>query len=125
MVRFDSYTGPPYYKDDPDRATVVPIFRQKSRHIFKGRPCTRTQFPLTVAYKFAVSMTRAPMQIGRTWERPPAMLRFNLSSLRTRVVGLDPLAPQEIHVVAIVLGDSSLRGADVHSVAKRFLSRRE
>ncbi|KAG5959457.1 hypothetical protein E4U58_004979 [Claviceps cyperi] len=34
MVRFDSYTGPPYYTDDPDRATVVPIFRQESRHIF-------------------------------------------------------------------------------------------
>ncbi|KAG5956420.1 hypothetical protein E4U58_006592 [Claviceps cyperi] len=36
MVRFDSYTGPPYYKDDPDRATVIPVFRQQSRHIFKG-----------------------------------------------------------------------------------------
>ncbi|CCE30183.1 uncharacterized protein CPUR_04031 [Claviceps purpurea 20.1] len=54
MVRFDSYTGPPYYTDAPDRAIVVPIFRHESRHIFERRPCTRTQFPLTVAYAITV-----------------------------------------------------------------------
>ncbi|KAG6304862.1 hypothetical protein E4U45_001069 [Claviceps purpurea] len=34
----------------PDRATVIPIFRRKRQYTLKGQSCTRTQFPLTVAY---------------------------------------------------------------------------
>ncbi|KAG5966227.1 hypothetical protein E4U58_002576 [Claviceps cyperi] len=49
--QYHSATG----SDESEAETdVVPIFRQESRHIFKRRPCTRTQFPLTVAYAITV-----------------------------------------------------------------------
>ncbi|KAG6221854.1 hypothetical protein E4U26_005697 [Claviceps purpurea] len=54
LARFDSYTGPAYYKDDTDRATVVPILRRESQYMLRGVFCTRTRFPATVTYAITV-----------------------------------------------------------------------
>ncbi|KAG5933825.1 hypothetical protein E4U59_006606 [Claviceps monticola] len=74
MVHFDSYTGPPVKEltGDPNLAMhiaqhfsadeqarldlkkIIPIFRSRRDFIYRGKPCTRTQFPLTVAYAISV-----------------------------------------------------------------------
>ncbi|KAM4061511.1 hypothetical protein HRG_007302 [Hirsutella rhossiliensis] len=57
MVRFDRYTGPPYF-DDPELANVQPIFRSWRDFIKGSMPCSRTQFPLTIAYSITVHKAR-------------------------------------------------------------------
>ncbi|KAG6269751.1 hypothetical protein E4U48_004142, partial [Claviceps purpurea] len=74
LVHFDSYTGPPVEElvGDATLAThiaqhfgsheqtrlhlnkIVPIFRSRRDFFYQRRPCTRTQFPLTVAYAITV-----------------------------------------------------------------------
>jgi len=61
MVQFDRYSGPPCFGEDDDgmagmgdMAHVVPVFRS-TRDFLKGSvTCTRTQFPLTIAYAITV-----------------------------------------------------------------------
>ena len=54
LVEFDEYD-----KDSPVSVTVgehrcVPIFRLNREFEYKGQPCGRTQFPLTLAYAITV-----------------------------------------------------------------------
>ncbi|CCE30598.1 uncharacterized protein CPUR_04447 [Claviceps purpurea 20.1] len=96
MVRFDSYTGPPYYTDDPDRATVVPIFRQESRHILKRRPCTHTRYPLTVAYAITVHKSQ-----GTTLDRAVADV-----SARDFTSGLSYVAVSRVKTLGGIMFDA-------------------
>ena len=63
MVEFDRYSGPPCFGEGDDgmadmegMAGVVPVFLFCStRDFLKGSvTCTRTQFPLTIAYAITI-----------------------------------------------------------------------
>ncbi|KAG5957810.1 hypothetical protein E4U58_005641 [Claviceps cyperi] len=54
FARSSQYHSATVSDESEAETDVVPIFRQESRPIFKRRPCTRTQFPLTVAYAITV-----------------------------------------------------------------------
>ncbi len=53
LVKFDQYSGPACF-DDPALASVVPIFRSRRDFLRGNSNCTRTQFPLTIAYAITV-----------------------------------------------------------------------
>lgn len=69
FVEFDAYTGPPYFTEgnnagdgnagdgnagDEARRRTVPIFRSTREFLVGAVACTRTQFPLTVAFAVTV-----------------------------------------------------------------------
>ena len=51
LVRFDEYQGPPFPGCPPG---TLPIFPATRQFLFKGTLCTRTQFPLRLAYAITV-----------------------------------------------------------------------
>jgi hypothetical protein len=53
LVKFDRYTGPACF-DRPELAGIVPIFRSRRDFLKGNQQCTRTQFPLTIAYAITV-----------------------------------------------------------------------
>jgi ATP-dependent DNA helicase PIF1 len=53
MVQFDNYHGP-FFAEDADGSGFVPIFPSTTRFELNGVDCTRTQFPLRVAYAITV-----------------------------------------------------------------------
>jgi ATP-dependent exoDNAse (exonuclease V) alpha subunit len=53
MVQFDNYRGP-FFAEDADGSGFVPIFPSTTRFEFNGVDCTRTQFPLRIAYAITV-----------------------------------------------------------------------
>ncbi|CAH0020032.1 unnamed protein product [Clonostachys rhizophaga] len=54
MVRFEGYMGPSYYNDDTEMSKIVPIFPSKRGYLHGNKLCSRTQFPLTIAYTITV-----------------------------------------------------------------------
>ena len=54
FVEFDNYAGPPYFVGDRRRCRVVSIFRVVREFLVGTAACTRTQFPLTVAFAVTV-----------------------------------------------------------------------
>ena len=54
LIRFDKYTGPACFPGRSDLAGVVLIFRSTRDFIRGASSCTRTQFPLTIAYAITV-----------------------------------------------------------------------
>ncbi|EAQ86310.1 hypothetical protein CHGG_07563 [Chaetomium globosum CBS 148.51] len=59
MVALDKYTGPPYYTRDVELQDgqgrlVVPILQVRQDFTLKNKTCSRTQFPLVVAYAITV-----------------------------------------------------------------------
>lgn len=90
LVQFDKYDGPPYFEDDDDdrRRRVVPIFRS-TRDFIKGTAnCSRTQFPLTVAYAITVhksqgiSVDKAVLNISER-DFQPGLSYVAVSRVRT------------------------------------------
>ena len=59
MVRFDGYTGPPYFMET-GKERIVSIFRSSRDFMYMQQMCTRTQFPLTVAYSITVHKSQGP-----------------------------------------------------------------
>jgi ATP-dependent DNA helicase PIF1 len=51
LIRFDDYAGPDF---SPYPSKVIPIFPVARQFDFKGAACTRTQFPLRLAYAITV-----------------------------------------------------------------------
>ncbi len=54
FFEFDNYSGPPYFEGDEDRRCVVSIPRSVREFLVGVATCTRTQFPLTVAFAVTV-----------------------------------------------------------------------
>lgn len=55
MVEFDHYEGPGVFNQDDDATRpVIPITPSKRQYQIGNTACTRTQFPLTVAYAITV-----------------------------------------------------------------------
>ena len=60
MVQFDNYRGP-FFAEDADGSSFVPIFPSTTRFEFNGVDCTRTQFPLRIAYlPYAITVQTLP-----------------------------------------------------------------
>ena len=53
MVQFDNYKGP-FFAEDADGSGFVPIFPTTAWFECNGADCTRTQFPLRIAYAITV-----------------------------------------------------------------------
>ena len=97
MVAFDKYTGPGYKYEDDDGTQVelvdsegrkvVPILRVRHEFLLKGAPCTRTQFPLIVAYAITVhksqgiTVDRIVVKVGK--EFAPGLNYVACSRVRT------------------------------------------
>ena len=67
LVRFDGYTGPAF----PDcEEAIVPVYPVTRQFEFKGASCSRTQFPLWLAYAITVhksqgmSLSMAVINLG-------------------------------------------------------------
>ena len=71
MVQFDNYHGP-FFAEDADGSGFVPIFPSTTRFELNGVDCTRTQFPLRVAYAITVhkaqGLTIASNRVKYHWE---------------------------------------------------------
>jgi ATP-dependent DNA helicase PIF1 len=83
LVQFDRYSGPPCFGEEEndmagmeDIARLVPVFRSTRDFIKGSATCTRTQFPLTVAYAITVHKSQgatldlAVMDISRSDFQP-------------------------------------------------------
>ena len=70
LIQFDQYTGPPFLQYD-DGSEVVPILRSCREFYLNGVQCSRTQFPITIAYAMTVhkaqglTVTEAVLDICR------------------------------------------------------------
>ncbi|KAJ3459134.1 hypothetical protein MRS44_015207 [Fusarium solani] len=58
MVRFEGYTGPEYFDDEPEMAGIIPIFRSTREYIHGTHLCTRKQFPLVISYAITAHKTQ-------------------------------------------------------------------
>lgn len=96
LIKFDQYVGPPCF-DDPELAGVVPIFRSKRDFLRGNTNCTRTQFPLTIAYAITVHKSQ-----GATLDR--AVLDI---SDRDFTAGLTYVAISRVKALQGVMFDST------------------
>ncbi|KPM39851.1 hypothetical protein AK830_g6688 [Neonectria ditissima] len=113
LVRFDRYSGPPCF-DDPALAKVVPIYRS-SRDFIKGSAvCTRTQFPITIAY----SMTVHKMQ-GTTLDRAVADI-----SLRDFQSGLTYVTVSRVKTLQGIMFDSAFDLSDLRARSRAIYDAR-
>jgi ATP-dependent DNA helicase PIF1 len=51
LIKFDEYNGPDFVHNTPG---VIPVFPATRRFEYKGVACSRTQFPLRLAYAITV-----------------------------------------------------------------------
>lgn len=96
LIRFDRYTGPPYF-EDPSLANVVPVFRSTRDFLIGNISCTRSQFPITVAYSITVHKSQ-----GMTVDRAVADL-----STKSFQAGLDYVAISRVTTIEGILFDAA------------------
>ena len=69
LIKFDNYSGPSLTTTE-DNDIIVPIFKSKREFVRGNTPCTRIQFPITLAYAITVhkaqgiSVKRAVLNIA-------------------------------------------------------------
>ena len=51
LIKFDEYKGPEFPQCGPG---IVPVFTTTRQFEYKGAACSRTQFPLRLAYAITV-----------------------------------------------------------------------
>ena len=94
LVRFNEYSGPDFL---PHASKVVPIFPVNRSFDYKGASCTRTQFPLRLAYAITVHKSQ-----GLTLSR--AVL--NLTQ-REHCLGLSYVAVSRVKALRGLMFESS------------------
>lgn len=113
LIKFDCYNGLACF-DDADLAGVVPIFRSKRDFLRGNTSCSRTQFPLTVAYAITVHKSQ-----GATLDK--AVLDISDKDFQP---GLNYVAVNRVKAIQGVIFDTSfdlsaLRGQrNINSVAR-------
>ena len=120
LVHFDRYDGPSSWIDDDGHA-LVPIFRSKREFFRANIACSRSQFPVTIAYAITVHKSQGitvPCAVLNISDRDfAAGLTYVAIS---RVKSLDGLLFEE----AFVFERFRPRKTDTKDMRKRDIERR-
>ncbi|KAF5711868.1 ATP-dependent DNA helicase PIF1 [Fusarium mundagurra] len=87
-VRFEGYTGPPYFDDptDHEMAKIIPIFRSNREYVVSNNLCSRKQFPLTISYAITVHKSQ-----GTTLDKAVADISGNDFTAGLSYVAVSPV----------------------------------
>jgi ATP-dependent DNA helicase PIF1 len=118
MVHFPSYDGPTFDDANPDAKKVVPIFRATRDFVVEKQACTRTQFPLVLAYAMTIhkaqsaSLDKARLNLGARRDFAVGLTYVAISRVRT-LQGLLFEEPFDVKcLVPEVSKSSRMRDAD-------------
>ena len=83
LIKFDEYTGPEFPSCPQG---IVPVFAVTRQFDFKGVVCSRTQFPLRLAYAITVQK-KSGFNTSKGWVKFKLQGALSRSFLRSGITG--------------------------------------